>query len=73
MFDMKPSRVIAVRNVLQCVSFKLHGTQATECAIGLSFEFIMKHHVEKCYSREAAAASAAVTVATAAMAAAVTA
>lgn len=29
-----------------CVSFSSHATQATECAIGLSFEFIIKQHVE---------------------------
>lgn len=29
-----------------CVSFKSHATQATDCTIGLSFEFIIKQHVE---------------------------
>lgn len=29
-----------------CVSFKSHASRATECAIGLSFEFIIKQHVE---------------------------
>lgn len=48
------------------MSFKSHATQATECAIGLSFEFIMKQHVENVAmnQRKAATASARATATT---------